>query len=62
VKDLMLRGRWRSESALTIYVQSASVLLLDTKLTNEQFESAQIIYKNIEKVFKLYRQLNENKN
>ncbi len=58
VKDLMLRGRWRSESALTIYVQTASVLLLDTKLTNEQFDSARTMYKNIIQVMSMYKQVN----
>jgi len=58
VKDLMLRGRWRSESALTIYVQTASVLLLDTKLTNEQFQLAQTIGTNIVQVMSMYKQVN----
>ena len=58
VKDLMLRGRWRSESALTIYVQTASVLLLDTKLTNEQFESARIMHTNIIQIMSMYKQIN----
>jgi integrase len=55
VKDLMLCGRWKSESALTIYVQTASVLLLDTHITNEQFQSAKIIHENIIRVMNILR-------
>ena len=58
VKDLMLRGRWKSESALTIYVQTASVLLLNTKLTNEMFQLAQLMHNNIIQVMNEYKTIN----
>lgn len=48
--SIMHRGRWMSEKALKIYVQVGSVLLLDTRLSREQFDAATLLYSHLESV------------
>ena len=54
VQDLMQRGRWKSQTALTTYVQAVSVFLFDTKLTDQMFYAARIFDQQLVKVMNLF--------
>ena len=43
----MVRGRWKNQSALSIYVQTGSVLLFDTTIDKQLYEAAKIIKKHL---------------
>jgi hypothetical protein len=47
VQDLMVRGRWKSQSALSIYVQTGAVLLFDTTIDPQLYKAAQVIRKHL---------------
>lgn len=47
---IMHRGRWRSTTALTMYVQAGAVFLHDTKIPKQLFEVATIIGEHVETV------------
>jgi len=56
VQDLMQRGRWKSQTALTTYVQAGSVLLFDTHLSDQMFKAARIFDQQLVKVLNLLKQ------
>ena len=55
VQDLMQRGRWRSQTALTIYVQAGSVFLFDTQLTDVMFKAARTFDAQLVKVMTILK-------
>ena len=56
VQDLMQRGRWRSQNALNTYIQSGSIFLFDTILTDKMFAAARTIDQQLVKVMNLLKQ------
>ncbi len=59
VKNLMLIGRWRSQSSLTIYVQVGAVLLLDTKISVQMFNIAKLLNKHIVQTIRMIKNFNQ---
>jgi integrase len=59
VKELMLRGRWKAQKSLSHYVQQGQILLTDTNLSTELFQTAQLIYKYIDEVLSVCREMNQ---
>jgi integrase len=59
VKNLMLIGRWRSESSLTIYVQVGAVLLLGAKISVQMFNIAKLLIQHIVQTIRMIKNSNQ---
>lgn len=58
IAEIVMKGRWASEASLKTYVQTGSVILLDTELSNHMFTIAKILDRHIVQVMNICQGMN----
>lgn len=59
IQQIVMRGRWANDTSLKTYVQTGSVILLDTELSENLFKVATLLMKHIVQVMKICNGMNQ---